>query len=117
LNTEKAIDTHLQVQTIVRCKELEKESMSLTFLLCCTAVQDTWYALVANAEFMFNNAQNEALPEQLRERRRWFGEQNRELDFFFVSEPAWLDAKFPEKAKQVKRPCVALVSPDKQWMA
>ena len=63
---------------------------------------------------MFNGAQNEALAEQLRELRRYYGEVDREVDFFFVSEPAWLD-KFPE-TKKVQRPCVALVSTDKKWM-
>jgi hypothetical protein len=33
-----------------------------------------------------------------------------------VPNPTWLDAKFPQQAKQVKRPCVALVSTDKQWI-
>eukprot|EP00195_Chlamydomonas_chlamydogama_P005944 CAMPEP_0202906886 /NCGR_PEP_ID=MMETSP1392-20130828/40604_1 /ASSEMBLY_ACC=CAM_ASM_000868 /TAXON_ID=225041 /ORGANISM="Chlamydomonas chlamydogama, Strain SAG 11-48b" /LENGTH=222 /DNA_ID=CAMNT_0049595567 /DNA_START=101 /DNA_END=770 /DNA_ORIENTATION=+ len=75
-----------------------------------------WYALVANAEFMFNDVQNESMAEQLRERVRFFKEQNRPIDFFFVPEPKWLDTKFPEQAKQVKRPCVALVSTDKQWI-
>lgn len=31
-----------------------------------------WYALVANAEFWFNDVQNESLAEQLRERVRFF---------------------------------------------
>ena len=79
-------------------------------------VQATWYALVANAEFMLHDVQNEALAEQLRERKRLFGEQSRKLDFFLVSEPAWLDAKFPQEAAKVRRPCVALVSTDKIWI-
>ena len=37
--------------------------------------QETWYALVANSEFMFNDVQNEALAEQLREKKRFYGEQ------------------------------------------
>jgi hypothetical protein len=47
---------------------------------------------------------------------RYFQEQGRELDFFLVANPTWLDAKFPAQAKQVKRPCMALVSSDKQWI-
>ena len=48
-----------------------------TFHGCCTASfsQETWYALVANSEFMFNDVQNEALAEQLREKKRFYGEQ------------------------------------------
>jgi len=77
-------------------------------------LQPEWYALVARAEFFFADVQNEALAEQLRELKRYYEESNREMDFFFVSEPAWLD-KFPE-AKSVKRPSVALISTDRQWI-
>jgi hypothetical protein len=77
--------------------------------------QPEWFALVANAEFYFNDVQNEALAEQLRELKRYYEEIGRELDFFFVSEPEWLQ-KFPDDAKRVKRPCVALVSTDKTWI-
>jgi hypothetical protein len=75
-----------------------------------------WYALVANAEFFCNDVQNEPMAEQLRERVRYFKEQGRETDYFLVPNPTWLDAKFPEAGKQVKRPCMALVSTDHQWI-
>ena len=78
--------------------------------------QQTWYALVANAEFFCNDPQNEPMAEQLRERVRYYKEQGRETDFYLVPNPAWLDAKFPAKAKQVARPCMALVSTDVQWI-
>eukprot|EP00803_Ostreobium_quekettii_P001055 evm.model.scf_1694.1 EVM.evm.TU.scf_1694.1 scf_1694:391-1829(+) len=65
---------------------------------------------------MLHDVQNEALAEQLRERRRFFGEKGREVDFWLVPEPAWLDRKFEERAKAVGRPCVALVSTDQTWM-
>ena len=80
------------------------------------SVQAKWYALVANAKFMLHDVQNEAFAEQLRERVRLFGEKDRKLDFFLVSEPKWLEEKFPQEAKQVGRPCVALVSTDKIWI-
>lgn len=70
---------------------------------------------MANAEFFFNDPQNESLAEQLRERVRYFKEINREVDFYLVPEPKWL-AKYPEQAKKVQRPCVALVSTDKAWI-
>eukprot|EP00798_Chlamydomonas_sp_ICE-L_P019283 gene19283-25924_t len=75
-----------------------------------------WYALVANQEFFFNDVQNEAIAEQLRERVRFFNEQEMENDFYLVPNPVWLDAKYPAQAKQVQRPCVALVSTDKDWI-
>lgn len=76
----------------------------------------SWYALVANAEFFCNEVQNESVAEQLRERVRFFKEQDREIDFWLVPEPKWLDAKFPKEAKMVKRPCVALISTDETWI-
>jgi len=75
-----------------------------------------WVAVVANAEFFVSDPQNESFAEVLRERVRYFGEQGRKRDFFFVPNPAWLDAQFPEQAKQVRRPCLALVSTDDRWM-
>lgn len=72
--------------------------------------------MIANANFMLHDVQNESFAEQLRERRRLFKEKNMPLDFWIVSEPAWLDQSFPEQAKKVKRPCVALVSTDEIWM-
>lgn len=78
-------------------------------------LQNEWYGLVASADFYFNSVQQEALAEQLRELKRYYEEKGREIDFFFVSEPAWLE-KFPSDAKRVARPCVALVSTDKAWI-
>lgn len=79
-------------------------------------LQVKWFAVVANAEFMLHDVQNEAFAEQLRERRRLLLERDQQVNFFIVSEPAWLDEKFPTKAKQVRRPCVALISTDEQWI-
>mmetsp|Transcript_17900 Transcript_17900/g.45117 ORF Transcript_17900/g.45117 Transcript_17900/m.45117 type:complete len:212 (-) Transcript_17900:483-1118(-) len=75
-----------------------------------------WYALVASADFFFNDPQNESMAEQLRERVRFFTETGRDRDFYIVPEPKWLDAKYPEQAKLVKRPCVALIGTDKHWI-
>lgn len=78
--------------------------------------EEVWHALVCNADFLLNDIQNEAVAEQLREKKRFFSEQGKALDFFIVSEPAWLDARFPKEAAQVGRPCVALISTDKIWI-
>uniref|UniRef100_A0A1D2A6H1 Ycf54-like protein n=2 Tax=Auxenochlorella protothecoides TaxID=3075 RepID=A0A1D2A6H1_AUXPR len=79
-------------------------------------VEGDWYALVASAEFFFRGAQNEALPEQLRELKRYYDEKGRGQDFYIVSQPHWLDAKFPNEAKKVRRPAAALISTDKAWI-
>lgn len=89
--------------------------LNFTYSLC-VLLQATWYAVVANADFMLHDVQNEAFAEQLRERRRLYREKNKPLDFWLVSEPAWLSKQFPKEAARVRRPCVALVSADKIWM-
>lgn len=88
----------------------------LTNHMLALSLQQVWYALVANAEFFFADPQNESVAEQLRERVRFFKEQNKEIDFYIVPNPTWLDTKYPAEAKQVRRPCVALVSTDKLWI-
>ena len=80
------------------------------------SLQVKWYAVIANAQFMLHDVQNEAFPEQIRERRRLFGDKGKPLDFFLVCEPEWLDAKFPAEARKVKRPAVALISTDATWI-
>ena len=82
--------------------------------LVCAQVQ--WYAVIANSDFMLHDVQNESFAEQLRERRRMFAEKGREIDFFLVPEPAWLDVKFPDQGKRIRRPSLAIVSPDKIWI-
>lgn len=90
-------------------------SQSLLISIVVHCLQNEWYALVASADFYFNDVQNEALAEQLRELKRYYEEQNREIDFFFVSKPDWLN-KYPDVAKRVNGHPVALVSTDKQWI-
>jgi len=64
---------------------------------------------------MLNDVQNESLAEQLREKVRLYKEKKKELDFFLVPEPSWLDVHFADRAKRIGRPCVALVSSDPVW--
>lgn len=82
----------------------------------CPCLQQQWYGIVASAEFFFCDPQNESVAEQLRERVRYFKEQGKDADFYMVPNPQWLEAKYPNESKQVKRPCVALVSTDKMWI-
>lgn len=103
---------------------VSRRALRRASVVTCVAAQEaptkqatgtTWIALVANAEFFCNDVQNEPLAEQLRERVRYFNEQGRERDFFLVPNPTWLDAKYPAQAKQVRRPCMALITTDEQW--
>ena len=75
-----------------------------------------WYACVANARFMLNDIQNESFAEQLREKARLYKDNNKEMDFFLVSEPEWLDTQHAASASKVGRPCVALIGSDKTWI-
>ena len=79
-------------------------------------LQAPWHAVVASADFMLHDVQNESFAEQLRERRRLYQEQGKEIDFFLVPEPAWLNKDRMEEADRVRRPSLALVSQDKQWI-
>ncbi|XP_078446602.1 YCF54 isoform X2 [Wolffia australiana] len=72
-----------------------------------------YYFVVANAKFMLD--EEEHFQEQLAERLRLFAERGREQDFWLVIEPKFLD-KFPNVAKRLKRPAVALVSTDGPWI-
>lgn len=94
--------------------QMAKKAPEMPPVVSPTEGEPEWYACVARAEFFFNDVQNEALAEQLRELKRYYEENDREQDFFFVCEPEWLN-RFPE-AKSVKKPAVALVSTDKTWI-
>ena len=65
---------------------------------------------------MLHDVQNESFAEQLREKRRLYQEQGRDIDFFLVSEPAWLDESRVKGASRVRRPSLAVVSQDKSWI-
>ncbi|CAA6661901.1 unnamed protein product [Spirodela intermedia] len=59
--------------------------------------------------------EEEHFQEQLSERLRYFGEKNREQDFWLVIEPKFLN-RFPNITSRLKRPAVALVSTDAAWI-
>lgn len=69
--------------------------------------------MVANAKFMLD--EEEHFQEQMYEKLRMYGERNKEVDFWLVIEPKFLD-KFPNVTKRLKRPAVALVSTDANWI-
>ncbi|CAL5427027.1 unnamed protein product [Camellia sinensis] len=72
-----------------------------------------YYFVVANAKFMLD--EEEHFQEQLSERLRYYGERDKEQDFWLVIEPKFLD-KFPNITKRLKRPAVALVSTNGPWI-
>eukprot|EP00243_Klebsormidium_subtile_P011613 TRINITY_DN666_c0_g1_i1.p1 TRINITY_DN666_c0_g1~~TRINITY_DN666_c0_g1_i1.p1 ORF type:complete len:231 (-),score=60.30 TRINITY_DN666_c0_g1_i1:336-1028(-) len=69
--------------------------------------------VVANAKFML--WEEEDFVELMKERLRYYEEQNRELDFWLVYEPEFLE-DLPDITKRLGRPAVALVSRDATWI-
>lgn len=72
-----------------------------------------YYFVVANAKFMLD--EEEHFKEQLYERLRYYGERDKEQDFWLVIEPKFLE-KFPDITKRLRRPAVALVSSNGPWI-
>ncbi|XP_031283492.1 uncharacterized protein LOC116142188 [Pistacia vera] len=72
-----------------------------------------YYFVVANAKFMLD--EEEHFKELMFERRRNYGERDKEQDFWLVIEPKFLD-KFPNITKRLRRPAVALVSTNGPWI-
>lgn len=74
----------------------------------------TYHFVAASERFL---TEEEPLEEVLRERVRNYGEQNKEIDFWLVKRPAFLDA--PELASvggSVPRPAAAVVSTDEKFI-
>lgn len=68
----------------------------------------TYYFVAASQRFLL---EEEPLEEVLRERDRYYREQNKEIDFWLIKEPAFLEA--PEMAaiaEKCPKPAAAVVS-------
>jgi len=75
----------------------------------------TYYYLVASEKFL--NSDNENLHEVLEEKERDYKEKNREKDFWFIKQPAFLDApEFKEIKAKCPQPAAAIVSLNEQWI-
>jgi Protein of unknown function (DUF2488) len=74
----------------------------------------TYHYLLASQKFLI---EEEPLHEVFDERHRYYREQQKEIDFWLVKQPAFLDA--PELA-QVKaacpQPCAAIISTNSQFI-
>ncbi|XP_039046000.1 uncharacterized protein LOC120185995 isoform X2 [Hibiscus syriacus] len=71
-----------------------------------------YHFVVANAKFM---DEEEHFKELLFERLRFYGEHDKEQDFWLLIEPKFLE-KFPDITKRLHRPAVALVSTNGPWI-
>ena len=74
----------------------------------------TYYYLVASQKFL---CEEEPLDEVFRERYRYYNEQEKEVDFWLVEQPAFLEA--PELAAikaKCPQPAAAIVSMNEQFI-
>jgi len=73
----------------------------------------TYYYVAASQKFLF---EEEPFEEVIKERIRNYQERDKEIDFWLIKQPAFLDA--PEMADikaQIPQPCVAIVTTDKTF--
>jgi hypothetical protein len=74
----------------------------------------TYYYVVASHKFL---CEDEPLEEVLRERRRHYQEQEKEIDFWLVPKPAFLNApELAEVKAKTPQPAAALVSTNPQFI-
>jgi hypothetical protein len=75
----------------------------------------TYYYLVASEKFLTSDTEN--LHEILEEKHRDYQEKNKEIDFWFIKQPAFLDApELKEVKAKCPQPAAAVVSLNKQWI-
>ncbi len=76
------------------------------------ATSKTYYYVVASRKYLCEE-EGTPLQETLKERRRVYAERNREIDFWFVEYPAFLEAPELAAVKQkVPQPAAAIVTTD-----
>lgn len=74
----------------------------------------TYYYLVASKRFL---REEEPLDEVFNERVRNYQEQKKEIDFWFIDRPAFLDApEFADVKAKVPQPATAVISTNKQFI-
>jgi Protein of unknown function (DUF2488) len=74
----------------------------------------TYYFVLASQRFLL---EEEPFEEVLKERVRNYQEQNREIDFWFVKQPAFLEApEFAEVKNKCPQPSAAVISTNSQFI-
>lgn len=74
----------------------------------------TYYYVAASQKFLL---EEEPFEEVIQERIRNYQERDKEIDFWLIKQPAFLDA--PEMADikaKIPQPCVAVITTDKQLL-
>ncbi len=74
----------------------------------------TYYYVLASQRFLL---EEEPLEEVLKERTRYYHEQEKEIDFWLVKQPAFLEApQMVEVKAKCPQPAVAIVSTNPQFI-
>ena len=74
----------------------------------------TYYYVLASQRFLL---EEEPLDEVLKERTRHYHEQEKEIDFWLVNQPAFLEAPQMAQVKQkCPQPAVAIISTNPQFI-
>lgn len=75
----------------------------------------TYYYLVASEKFLTSD--NENLHEVLKEKTRDYEEKGKEIDFWFIKQPAFLEApEFKDIKSKCPQPSATIISLDSQWI-
>ncbi len=74
----------------------------------------TYYYVLASQKFLL---EEEPFQEVLEERSRYYEEQNKEIDFWLVKQPAFLEApEMKEVKEKCPQPCVAVISTNENYI-
>ena len=74
----------------------------------------TYYYILASQKFLL---EEEPLEEVLRERTRDYQEKNKEIDFWLVKQPTFLESPEMQPIKaQCPQPCAAIISTNPQFI-
>jgi hypothetical protein len=74
----------------------------------------TYYYVLASQKFLL---EEEPFDEVLKERTRNYQEQNKEIDFWLVKQPAFLEApEFAQIKAKCPQPAVAVISTNRQFI-
>ncbi|MCM1982291.1 MgPME-cyclase complex family protein [Lyngbya confervoides] len=74
----------------------------------------TYHYVLASSKFLL---EEEPLHEVIEERHRYYQEKNKDIDFWLVEQPAFVE--IPELAgvkKQCPQPCTAVISTNQQFI-
>lgn len=72
----------------------------------------TYYYVAASQKFLL---EEEPFEEVIEERIRNYQERNQEIDFWFIKQPAFLDASEMASVKsKIPQPCAAVITTNKQ---